>query len=72
MSRYNEEFLDVLSILSFAIGIANYEENLSQSDKDDIMHELDIKTTKMLKQIEDDLEYQNSLLNAILQKLEEK
>ena len=26
-------FLDILSVLSFMIGLANYEENMTQSDK---------------------------------------
>lgn len=72
MSRFNEDFLDILAILSFAIGIANYDENLSQTDMDNMMHMLDQKTNRMLEQLENDLEYQNSLLTTILEKLEEK
>lgn len=69
-SRFNQDFLDAISILSFMIGIMNLDENLSQSDKDDMMHQLDEKTNKMLKRIEDDLEEQNEMLREILSRLE--
>jgi hypothetical protein len=68
-SRFNDEFLDILSILSFAIGIANYKENLSQSDKDDLMHELDIKTNLLIKRLEEDLAYQNKILEKLLTRI---
>lgn len=72
MSRFNNEFLDILAILSFAIGIANYDENLSQSDKDDLMHQLDLKANGLLEKLEKDLKYQNIMLEKILNKLENK
>ena len=71
MSRFNEDFLDIMSIISFAIGIANLNENLSQSDKDEMMHALDEKTNKMLERIENDLEEQNVMLRKILEKMED-
>ena len=71
-SRFNQDFMDLLAVLSFIIGILNYDENLSQSDKDDLMHELDEKTTKMLDKIEEDLEEQNDMLREILKRLEHK
>lgn len=69
-SRFNQDFLDAISILSFMIGLMNLDENLSQSDKDNMMHQLDEKTNKMLKRIEDDLEEQNDMLREILARLE--
>lgn len=66
---YNQDFLDAVSLVSFIIGIANYNENLSQSDKDDMMHALDEKANNMLKKLEADLEEQNELLRQILDKL---
>ena len=68
--RFNQDFMDLLALLSFVIGIFNYEENLSQSDKDDLMRELDEKTNDMLTKIEDDLEEQNEMLREILKRLE--
>ena len=63
---YNQDFLDAVSLVSFIIGIANYNENLSQSDKDDMMQALDEKTNRMLVRLEADLEEQNEMLRQIL------
>lgn len=68
--RYNEDILDAITLLSFVIGIANYGENLSQSDKDDMMQMLDKKTNAMLERLEDDLEQQNKMLREILERLQ--
>ena len=67
---YNQDFLDAVALVSFIIGIANYNEKLSQSDKDDMMHALDEKANNMLEKLEADLEEQNELLRQILDKLE--
>lgn len=68
----NDDFLDVMACMGFAIGLVNYQENLKQSDNDDIMNSLDEKTNLMIKRIEADLEEQNTMLQAILKRLEEK
>ena len=64
--RYNEDMLDAITLLSFIIGIANYGENLSQNDKDDMMQALDRKTKAMIERLEYDLEEQNAMLKEIL------
>ena len=71
MRKLNDDFLDVMACMGFAIGLVNYQENLQQSDNDDIMKELDNKTTLMISQLEKDMEEQNVMLKAILKKLEE-
>ena len=71
MGKLNGDFLDAMTCMGFAIGLANYQENLQQSDSDDIMKELDNKTNLMITQFEKDLEEQNVMLKAILKKLEE-
>lgn len=38
---------DALNLDSYILGIANYNENLSQSDKDDMMKSLDEKARKL-------------------------
>lgn len=68
----NDDFLDMMACMGFAIGLVNYQENLKQSDNDDIMNSLDEKTNLMIERIEADLEYQNTMLQAILKRLEEK
>ena len=72
---FNDDFLDALAVVSFFVGIANYDENLSQSDKDDIMQALDEKTTNILERLENDIERQNEILMDIkdrLKRLEDK
>lgn len=71
MGKLNGDFLDAMACMGFAIGLSNYQENLQQSDSDDIMKELDNKTNLMITQFEKDLEKQNVMLKAILKKLEE-
>lgn len=67
----NQDFLDALAVVSFLVGVANYNENLTQSDKDDLMRGLDQKTNEMLARIEQGLEEQNAMLREILSRLEQ-
>lgn len=67
---YDQETLNIIAILSFLVGIANYNENLTQSDKDDIMHGLDKQTTDILNKVQESLNEQNKMLKEILNKLE--
>lgn len=62
---FDRDFLDTVSFLSFLVGIANYEENLTQSDKDDIMKRLDQQTKDILEKIHKELEEQNEMLREI-------
>lgn len=66
----NQDLLDALTIASFLIGVANYNENLTQSDKDDIMKSLDQHTNDMLQKVHESLEEQNAMLREILSRLE--
>ena len=70
--KFNDDLLDTLSVLSFIIGVANYNENLSQSDKDDLMRQLNTKMNELLLKLEDDLELQNEMLRKILSILEKE
>lgn len=67
---WNQEFLDHLAVLSFIIGILNYEENLTQSDKDDMIEGLNQTMSGVLQRSEDDLEEQNEMLRDILDRLD--
>lgn len=69
---YDQDTLNAIAILSFLVGIANYNENLTQSDKDDIMHGLDKQTTDILNKVQDSLNEQNEMLKEILNRLEGK
>lgn len=67
---FNDDFVDALSIVGFIIGVLNYEENLSQSDKDDIIKKSSQDAEKVLKQLEKDLEDQNVILREIIERLD--
>ena len=64
--------LDILNILSFFIGLLNLEENLTQSDKQDLMKALDSKGNTLLNGINEHLESQDAKIDKILQRLGEK
>lgn len=66
----NQDLLDALTLVSFVVGVANYNENLTQSDKDDIMKSLDQHTNDMLQKVQESLEEQNVMLREILNRLE--
>ena len=68
---YNKDVLDALAVTSFMIGVANYRENLTQSDKDDIMQGIDRQTRDILTKVNESLEQQNQMLREILRKLNE-
>lgn len=70
--RYNQDMLDTLTFVSFLIAIENYSENLTQSDKADLMAGLDKQTAHILEHIQAELEKQNNMLVDILDKLSNK
>lgn len=69
---FNDNFLDALAVVGFVISVLNYNENLSQSDKDDIIQQFSVKAEDLLKQLEKDLDEQNDMLREILTLLREK
>lgn len=71
MDNNNNNLMDALSVLSFMIGLANYQENLTQSDKDDMMKSLDEATNAMLEKLEIYINEQNEMLREILKRLED-
>lgn len=63
--------LDILNILSFIIGILNYNENLTQGDKQELMQEIDNKISLVLDKVHKHLDIQDKQLNIIIKRLEE-
>lgn len=49
--KNNIELLDILSIISFCIGILNYESNLKQTSNDELLKELKLQDTEYLQKI---------------------
>lgn len=66
----NQDILDALSVVSLMLGFANYNENLSQSDKDDMIQALNKNMEALLERLEADLAEQNEMLKKILKLLE--
>ena len=64
---FDDEFLDALAVVGFIIGVMNYDENLSQSDKEDMMQRFNNKAEDILERLEKDLEEQNRMLMEILE-----
>ena len=69
---YDRDVLDAIAVTSFMIGVANYRENLTQSDKDEIINRLDQQTRDILSKVQKSLEEQNKMLREIMKVLEEK
>ena len=72
MDNNNLDFLDIINIISFAIAIANYNENLNQSDKQELIHKLDKQTSELLSQLNAHLERQDENIDKLLTMLEVK
>ena len=58
----NLDFLDVLTILSVALQIMGYQNDMSQSSNDDLMKELQRQDKAYLEQI---VENQNKILEKL-------
>lgn len=67
---YDQNMLDSITLVSFLIGMANYYENLEQSQKDDVIREINRQTHDMLFKVQKSLDEQNTMLREILRRLE--
>lgn len=75
MNYYNNsqkqlDYLDILNIISFAIGLKNLEENMGQSDKQELIRNLSDKADLLLKEIHGHLQEQDKKIDLILEKIE--
>lgn len=68
----NITFLDLITLISFVIGVENLESNMNQSDKQDLQRDLSEKADIILGEIHKHLEEQDKLLKEIMEKLNEK
>lgn len=64
------EFLDLLNIASFCIGLMNLDQNLTQNDKQELEEELNKSLQKLLSEIHSHLQVQDEKLDLIMKKLE--
>lgn len=65
----NLEFLDILSIMSFALTAANFNENLSQSD---LISAISSQTDKLLSELHGHLEVQDQKIDKLISMMEGK
>lgn len=62
--------IDVLSILSFFIGVENLDQNMTQNDKQDLQSQLSERADMILKEIHRHLTEQDEKIDHILEMLE--
>ena len=62
-------FIDLLSVASFVIAVENLEENMTQSDKQDLQKDLSDKADLLLKEIHEHLERQDQKIDEILRRI---
>ena len=65
------DFLDLISIASFVIGLENLELNATQEDAQNLQRELSEKTDLLLQEIHSHLKEQDNRLSVIEQLLKE-
>lgn len=58
--------------MSFLIGIANYQENLTQGDKQDLLHEVDEATEQAIAKVRQHLAEQDKKIERILEILRDE
>jgi methyl-accepting chemotaxis protein len=67
----NLDFLDMLNILSFAIGILNYGENVSQGDMQELAQTVSQHTSEAVEDLHQHLQEQDRQIEEIYGKLNE-
>ena len=68
-SQRSLDFIDLLSILSFVVGLVNLDENMTQGDKQDLQKDLAEKSDAILSEIHEHLERQDRKLSEIMEVL---
>ena len=66
-----EQFQHNLGIASFILGLMNYEENLTQNDKSEILQNSQNVSDKVIESIERHLENQDKKIDEIIQLLKD-
>lgn len=64
-----EQFQQNLNVASFILGIMNYEENLTQNDKSEILQNSQNVSDKVIESIEQHLKIQDQKIDEILRLL---
>ena len=64
-------FLDIISIMSFLIGVQNLDLNVTQEDAQNIQHRTDANAKLILDEIHNHLKEQDKKIDFIIKELEE-
>ena len=67
----NQDFIDLLSVISFCVGLQNLDLNISQENLDSQTKELDRELRSVVDEIHEHLKEQDHKLDAILKYLGE-
>ena len=62
-------FLDIISIISFCVGLQNLDLNIAQEDLDNQTQELDRKLHEVIDDIHQHLQMQDEKIDTILKEL---
>ena len=62
-------FLDIIALISFFIALENLDENLSQTDKQELQEDLSNSINKILQEIHGHLQMQDEKIDQILKEL---
>ena len=62
-------FLDIITLISFFIGLMNLDENMTQGDKQDLQQDLSEKADLLLSEIHSHLEQQDDVLRRLEEKI---
>lgn len=66
-----EQFQNNLNIASFILGLMNYEENLTQNDKSEILQNSQNVSDKVIERIEQHLKIQDKKIDELINKINE-
>ena len=65
----NQNYIDAVNLAGFILGIMNYQENLTQNDKQEIIEEFNNKLKLVLEKTNNHLKEQDRKLDLILEEL---
>lgn len=65
----DQNYIDAVNLVGFILGIMNYQENLTQNDKQEIIEEFNNKLKLVLEKTNNHLKEQDRKLDLILEEL---
>lgn len=70
MYNSQNQLIDLVNLASFILGIENLQANLTQSDKQDIIHAQNRNADRLLEEIHAHLQEQDQKINYLIKLLE--